>query len=320
MKTKTIGKGLKVSAIGLGCMGLSHGFGPPLEKAASIKLLRQAFDIGYTFFDTAEIYGPFDNEELVGEAFTGFRDQVVIATKFGITHMDDSTGKMVLDASPNAIRRAIDGSLRRLKTDCIDLYYQHRQDPQTKIEIVADTMQKLIQIGKIKSWGLSAADADTIRRAHAVCPVTAVESEYSMMYRKIEADVLPVCEDLGIAVIPYSPLAKGFLSGTLSKNTKFVEGDLRKIMARFRPEVMDANQALMRFVEKLAAERNVTPAQISLAWVMARNEQIIPIPGTRNADRLRENAGADNIALSKEEYHRLNKLLYSIDFMEVNYT
>lgn len=319
MKTRIIGKDLTVSAVGLGCMGLSHGFGPPTDKAASLALLREAFDIGYTFYDTAEIYGPFENEALVGEAFSGIRDKVVIATKFGITHMDDKTGAMLLDSSPNAIRRAVDGSLHRIKTDYIDLYFQHRQDPNTPVEVVAETMQRLIEIGKIRNWGLSAADADTIRRAHAVCPVAAVESEYSMMYRKMEAEVLPACEALGIAVVPYSPLAKGFLSGTVNENTVFAQGDLRRRMARFRPEVMDANQELLCFVQMLAAERNVAPAQISLAWVMARNEHVVPIPGTRNAERLRENAGADAIDLSKEAYDRLNKMLYSIDFMEVNF-
>jgi aryl-alcohol dehydrogenase-like predicted oxidoreductase len=319
MKKRVIGKDLKVSAVGLGCMGLSHGFGPATDANEAINLLREAVDIGYTFFDTAEIYGPFENEEIVGKAFEGIRDKVVIATKFGITDMNDKTGQMKLDGSPTAIKRAVDSSLKRLKTDWIDLYYQHRQDPETPVESVAETMKDLIGLGKIKHWGLSATDVDTIRRAHKICPVTAVESEYSMMFRKIEADVLPVCEELGIAVVPYSPLAKGFLSGTINKSTTYPEGDLRNIMVRFKPEVMDANQELLDFVERIAKERDVTPAQISLAWVMARNPNIVPIPGTRNIERLKENAGAADINLSKDEYTAINGLLYKIEFMEVNF-
>jgi aryl-alcohol dehydrogenase-like predicted oxidoreductase len=319
MQKRIIGKTLEVSAIGLGCMGLSHGFGPATDKTEAIKLLREAFEIGYTFYDTAEIYGPFVNEEIVGEAFEGLREKVIIATKFGITDMNDKTGEMKLDGSPVAIKRAVDSSLKRLKTDWIDLYYQHRQDPNTPVEIVAETMNELITLGKIRHWGLSATDADTIRRAHTICPVSAVESEYSMMYRKIESDVLPVCEELGIAIVPYSPLAKGFLSGTIDKNTTYPKGDLRNIMARFKPEVIDANQELLLFIKKIARERQVTPAQISLTWVMARNPHIVPIPGTRNIDRLKENAGAADVELTKEEYERINALLYKIEFMEVSY-
>jgi aryl-alcohol dehydrogenase-like predicted oxidoreductase len=275
--------------------------------------------MGYTFFDTAEIYGPFDNEEILGRALAGREGRVAVATKFGITHMNDNTGEMVLDSSPNAIRRAIDGSLFRLGTECVDLYYQHRQDPATPVEVVAQTMAELIRAGKIRYWGLSAVDGETIRRAHAVCPVAAVESEYSMMYRKLEKDVLPVCEELGIGVVPYSPLAKGFLSGTLTRSTVYPKGDLRNIMARFTPEAMEANQALLRFVEEAAASRGMTPAQISLAWVMARNPRVVPIPGTRRPDRLAENAGAADVILSQEEYGRINELLSAIEYMEVNF-
>jgi len=319
MKKRIIGKKMEVSAVGLGCMGLSHGFGPETNKTEAIKLLREALEIGYTFFDSAEIYGPFVNEELVGEAFKAVRDKVVIATKFGITDMNNNTGEMKLDASPIAIKRAVDGSLKRLKTDYIDLYYQHRQDPATPIESVAETMNELIKLGKIRHWGLSATDGDTIRRAHAVCPVSAVESEYSMMYRKVEKDELPVCEELGIAFIPYSPLAKGFLSGEIDKNTKYPKGDLRNFMARYKPEAIEANQELLRFVQKIAKERNATPAQISLAWVMARNPNVVPIPGTRNINRLKENAKAAEVELSQEEYNSINDLLYKIEFMEVNF-
>lgn len=319
MITRNIGN-LTVSAIGFGCMGISHGFGPATDRAEAIKLIKAAYELGYTFYDTAEIYGPYLNEEIIGEAFRGTRDKVVIATKFGITHMNDNTGEMELDSRTATIKRAVDSSLYRLKTDYIDLYYQHRQDPHTPVEEVAETMSSLIKAGKIKGWGLSATDADTIKRAHAVCPITAVESEYSMMYRKIEAEVLPICEKLGIGIVPYSPLAKGFLSGKVDKSTQFAKGDLRNYMARFKPDIMDANQKLLSFVEKIAAERNITPAQISLAWVMARNPNVVPIPGTRNRDRLKENAGAAGVGLSKDEYKKINELLYKIDFMEVNFS
>lgn len=319
MKNRELARGLVVSAVGLGCMGLSHGYGPPTNRQEAIRLVQQAADMGYTFFDTAEIYGPFSNEEIVGQALAAYKDKVVVATKFGITHMNDNTGEMVLDSSPSAIRRAIDGSLFRLGMECIDLYYQHRQDPNTPVEVVAQTMEELIKAGKIRHWGLSAVDGETIRRAHAVCPVSAVESEYSMMYRKLEKDVLPVCEELGIGVVPYSPLAKGFLSGRIDRNTVYPKGDLRNIMARFQPEAMEANQALLQFVEETAASKQMTPAQISLAWVMARNPRIVPIPGTRRPDRLAENAGAADVLLSKEEYERINELLSAIEYMEVNF-
>lgn len=319
MTKKTLGNGLAVSAVGMGCMGISHGFGLASDKDEAVRLIRKAVEIGYTFFDTAEIYGPFVNEEIVGEALKDDQDRVVIATKFGITHMDDNTGEMVLDSSPNAIRRAVDGSLKRLQTDCIDLYYQHRQDPGTPVEEVAQTMRELMQKGKIKHWGLSACDADTIRRAHAICPVTAVESEYSMMYRKAETEVLPVCEELGIGFVPYSPLAKDFLSGKITKETKYPKGDLRNIMARYKPEIMDANQALLQYVKQIAAERQVTPAQIALAWVMARNPHVVPIPGARSLDRLKENAGASEVKLTEKEYESINQILYTIEFEEVNF-
>ncbi|MCL2559909.1 MAG: aldo/keto reductase [Turicibacter sp.] len=319
MRKINIGKGLEVSVVGLGCMGLSHAFGPETEKEVGIKLLQEAVAIGYNFFDTAEIYGAH-NEELVGEALEPYQDRVVIATKFGIKGMCNKTGKMDLDSSEAGIRESLEGSLKRLRVETIDLYYQHRQDPNTPVENVARTMQKLIDEGKIKAWGLSACDADTIRRAHAICPVTAVENEYSMAYRTMEKDgVLEVCEELDIAVVPYSPLAKGFLTNTIEKGATFAEGDLRGIMKRFSDEAMEANQELLQFVVGLAEEKGATPAQISLVWVMARNEKCIPIPGTRNVERLRENAGAAEIMLSKDEYTRINELLAKIDFMEVNF-
>lgn len=318
MRKIKIGQGLEVSVVGLGCMGLTHAFGPETDKEVGVKLLRDAVKMGYNFFDTAEIYGAL-NEEIVGEALAPYQDQVVIATKFGIKSMDWEKG-MNLDSSEAGIRESLEGSLKRLRVDCIDLYYQHRQDPNTPVEEVAKTMQKLMDEGKIKAWGLSACDADTIRRAHAICPVTAVESEYSMAYRVLERDgVLETCEELDIAVVPYSPLAKGFLTNTIKKGATFVEGDSRSMMKRFTDEAMDANEALLQFVVKLAEEKGATPAQISLAWVIARNEKCIPIPGTRNVERLRENAKAAEIILSKEEYAKINDLLNKIDFMEVNY-
>jgi len=319
MEKKVLGNGLTVSAVGMGCMGLSHGCGPATDREEAIRLIRAAVDIGYTFFDTAECYGPYENEEIVGEALEGLKGKVVIATKFGIAHLDEDTGAMVLDSSPEAIRKALNGSLKRLGVDCIDLYYQHRQDPKTPVEVVAQTMGELIREGKIRHWGLSAVDADTIRRAHAVCPVTAVESEYSMMYRKLEKEVLPACEELEIGLVPYTPLGKGFLTGKYTKDSKYPKGDLRNIMTRYKPEVMDANRTLLDFIEKAAAERGATPAQIALAWVMARNPHVVPIPGTRNTERLKENAGAAEIKLSEEEYADFNGLLSQIDFMEVGF-
>lgn len=319
MDKRTLGKDLVVSAVGMGCMGLSHGYGPATEKEEAVQLIKNAVEMGYTFFDTAECYGPYVNEEIVGEALRGRREDVVIATKFGITHLDENTGDMVLDSSDKAIRKALEGSLRRLKVDCIDLYYQHRQDPATPVEAVAETMQRLIEEGKIRHWGLSAVEESTIRRAHAVCPVTAVESEYSMMYRKLEKDVLPACEELGIGLVPYTPLGKGFLTGKYTKDSTYPKGDLRNIMARYKPEVMEANQALLNFIEKIADERGATPAQIALAWVMARNPHVVPIPGTRKPSRLEENAKAAKVLLSEEEYKNLNKLLADIEVVEVNF-
>lgn len=317
MKTRVIGKDLEVSSLGYGCMGLSHGYGPATNKEEAINTVRAAFESGYTMFDTAEIYGPFINEEIVGEALKPYRNQVAIATKFGIASMNDKTGEMVLDSSPETVRKSVEASLSRLKIDTIDLYYQHRQDPNTPIEVVAQTMKELIEEGKIKNWGLSVVDEDTIRRAHKVCPIAAVESEYSIMYRHIEKDVLPVLEELDIALVAYSPLGKGFLTGKYSKETTYPAGDLRNIMARYKPEVMEANQALLRFMQNIATEKQVTLSQVALAWLLARNPNVVPIPGSRNIERIKENAGADKIVLSLDEYAQINKLLNEIDVVQV---
>jgi len=326
MRKVKIADNLEVSAVGLGCMGLHHAFGPITENSKAIEFIKQAYQVGYTFFDTAECYVGDDefgnliyNESILGAALKDIRKEVVIATKFGVKWENGATGAMLLDSSPKTIRKSVEGSLERLQTNYIDLYYQHRQDPNTPVEEVASVMKELIEEGKIKHWGLSACDVDTIRRAHAICPVTAVESEYSMQYRKNESDVIPVCEELGIAFIPYSPLAKGFLTATIEKGATFPEGDTRNHMRRFEDSAMDANHQLLEFVVKIAKEKNCTPAQISLAWVMARNPKTVPIPGTRKVERLLENAGAADIVLSQEEYHNINELLKQIDYMEVNY-
>lgn len=326
MRKVKLAEDLIVSAVGLGCMGLHHAFRPVTDTAEAIKFIKEAYNIGYTFFDTAECYVGDDeqgnliyNEAIIGEALKDVREDVVIATKFGVKWANGATGEMLLDSSPETIRQSVEGSLARLQTEYIDLYYQHRQDPNTPVEEVAMVMKELIAEGKIKHWGLSACDADTIKRAHTICPVTAVESEYSMQYRKNEIDVIPLCEELGIAFIPYSPLAKGFLTGTIDKGETFPEGDTRNFMKRFEDDAMEANKELLDFVMKIAKEQNCTPAQISLAWVMARNNKTAAIPGTRKVERLIENAGASDIILSKEEYDNITKLLKQIDFMEVNY-
>jgi aryl-alcohol dehydrogenase-like predicted oxidoreductase len=268
MQKRKLGKsGLEVSALGLGCMGMSHGYGPAADKKEMIALIQAAHKLGVTFFDTAEVYGPFINEELVGEALVPFRNEVVIATKFGIKMVD---GKQVLNSKPEAIRQAVEGSLKRLKTDYIDLYYQHRVDTEVAIEEVAGTVGDLIREGKIKHWGLSEAGVQTIRRAHAVLPVTAVQSEYSMMWRQPEEELLPTLEELGIGFVPFSPLGKGFLTGRFDKNTTFAKDDFRSIVPRFKPENLDANQVLVNLIHDVAASKKATPAQIALAWVLAQ--------------------------------------------------
>ncbi|MFE5838816.1 aldo/keto reductase [Arthrobacter sp. NPDC056493] len=307
MHTRTLGQGLTVSAIGLGCMGMSQSYGPnPGSRGDMIAVIRSAFDLGVTFFDTAEVYGPYVNEELVGEALEPIRGQVQIATKFGWRIED---GKSVgLDSRPEQIRRVADASLKRLRTDVIDLFYQHRVDPDVPIEDVAGTVGELIAEGKVRHFGLSEASAQTIRRAHAVQPVTALQSEYSLWTRDPEAEVLPTLAELGIGFVPFSPLGKGFLTGTVSTATSFAEGDVRATIPRFTEENRTANAALVEHVAALAGSKGTTPAQIALAWLLAQQPWIAPIPGTRSTGRIEENAGATAVSLSADEVADLDAL------------
>jgi aryl-alcohol dehydrogenase-like predicted oxidoreductase len=305
MHTRTLGQGLRVSAVGLGAMGMSQSYGPnPGDRQAMIAVLRDAVELGITFFDTAESYGPYVNEELVGEALEPVRDQVVIATKFGWRIED---GKSVgLDSRPEQIRRVADASLRRLRSDVIDLFYQHRVDPEVPAEDVAGTVGELITAGKVRHFGLSEASAATIRRAHVVCPVTAVQSEYSLWTRDPEPEVLPACAELGIGFVPFSPLGKGFLTGTVNTATEFTPGDIRATIPRFTEANRATNQALVEHVAALARARGATPGQIALAWLLAQYRQIVPIPGTRRRERVEENAAATQVALSADEVADLN--------------
>lgn len=300
---RQLGKsGLEVSAIGLGCMGMSFGYGPPMDKSEAIALIRAAVERGVTFFDTAEVYGPYANEELVGEALAPFRGQVVIATKFGFKL--DPTGQRTwigLDSRPEHIRQVADGCLRRLRVEAIDLFYQHRVDPEVPIEDVAGTVSDLIRQGKVRHFGLSEAGVQTIRRAHAVQPVTAVQSEYSLWWRRPEAEVLPVLEELGIGFVAYSPLGKGFLTGSIDEHTTFDKSDFRNIVPRFTAEARKANQALVDLLRAVAARKQATPAQVALAWLLARKPWIVPIPGTRKLERLEENLGAAALELTPED-------------------
>jgi aryl-alcohol dehydrogenase-like predicted oxidoreductase len=307
MQKRRLGKSnLQVSAIGLGCMGLSFGLGPAVEKQKGISLIRAAVERGVTFFDTAEVYGPFTNEELVGEALAPFREQVVIATKFGFK-IDPTTGKQAgLDSRPEHIREVAEASLKRLKTDVIDLFYQHRVDPDVPIEDVAGAVKGLIEQGKVKHFGLSEAGVKTIRRAHAVQPVTAVQSEYSLWWREPEAEVIPTLEELGIGFVPFSPLGKGFLTGKISEDTKFDKNDFRNIVPRFTPENRKANSAMVDLVSKVAKAKKATPAQIALAWLLAQKPWIVPIPGTTKLERLEENIGAVNAELLSEDLRELD--------------
>ncbi|SFE64286.1 Predicted oxidoreductase [Bacillus sp. OV194] len=310
MQKRTLGNsGLEVSSIGLGCMGMSHGYGPASDKKEMISLIHAAIDRGVTFFDTAEVYGPYVNEELVGEALAPFKGQVVIATKFGI-QMENS--KQVLDSKPERIKESIEGSLKRLKVDTIDLYYQHRVDPCVPIEEVAGVIQELIKEGKIKHWGLSEAGGETIRRAHLVHPLTAIQSEYSMMWRSPEEKLLPTLEELGIGFVPFSPLGKGFLTGKINKDATFDRSDFRSIVPRFKAENIEANQVLVELIKKIAEGKDATPAQIALAWVLAQKPWIVPIPGTRKLERLEENLGAAEVELTSGELHDLNGALSKI--------
>ena len=307
MHTRTLGQGLEVSAVGLGCMGMSQSYGPnPGTRDEMIAVLRSALDLGVTFFDTAEVYGPYVNEELVGEALEPIRDQVVIATKFGWRIED---GKSVgLDSRPEQIRRVAEQSLRRRRSDVIDLFYQHRVDPDVPIEDVAGTVAELIAEGKVRHFGLSEASASTIRRAHAVQPVTALQSEYSLWTRDPEAEVLPTLGELGIGFVPFSPLGKGFLTGTVDRSTSFAEGDIRGTIPRFSEENRAANQALVGHVASLAEAKDASPGQIALAWLLAREPWIVPIPGTRRTSRIAENVGATAVALSADEMADLDRV------------
>jgi len=307
MHKRKLGKShLEVSAIGLGCMGLSFGLGPAVEKQQGISLIRAAVERGITFFDTAEVYGPFTNEELVGEALAPFRKQVVIATKFGFK-IDPITGKQAgLDSRPEHIKEVAEASLKRLKTDVIDLFYQHRVDPNVPIEDVAGAVKDLIRQGKVKHFGLSEAGVQTIRRANAVLPVTALQSEYSLWWREPEAEVIPTLAELGIGFVPFSPLGKGFLTGKISEDTKFDKSDFRNIVPRFTPENRKANQALVDLLTKVAERKKATPAQIALAWLLAQKPWIVPIPGTTKLQRLEENIGAVNIELSPDDLRELD--------------
>ncbi|MER8156442.1 aldo/keto reductase [Streptomyces sp. NPDC094472] len=299
MQKRKLGQQLEVSALGLGCMGMSFFYGAPPNPAEMTKLLRAAVDRGVTFFDTAEVYGPFINEELVGQALAPVRDQVVIATKFGIKHGEHGpTPISGVDSRPEQIRRVTEASLTRLKTECIDLLYQHRVDPDVPIEDVAGTVKELISEGKVKHFGLSEAGATTISRAHAVQPVAALQSEYSLWMREHEADIIPTLEKLGIGLVPYSPLGKGYLTGKIDSSTSLADGDLRRSLPRFTPEARQANQALVELLQQIADDKGATPAQIALAWVLAQKPWFVPIPGTTKLHRLEENLGALDVELT----------------------
>jgi aryl-alcohol dehydrogenase-like predicted oxidoreductase len=310
MQKRKLGKsGLEVSALGLGCMGMSFGYGPAADKQEMISLLRTAVERGITFFDTAEVYGPFTNEELVGEALSSFRDQVAIATKFGFDTTVDPRGMKggtpVLNSRPEHVREVAEASLKRLRIEAIDLFYQHRVDPNVPIEDVAGAVQDLIREGKVKHFGLSEAGAQTIRRAHAVQPVTALQSEYSLWTRTPEKEVLPTLAELGIGFVPYSPLGKGFLTGKIDENTTFDRADFRNIVPRFTPEARKANQALVDLLAEIGTRKNATPAQIALAWLLAQKPWIVPIPGTRKRERLDENIGAVAVELTSEDLQEI---------------
>ena len=319
MKKRTLGNsGLEVSAIGLGCMGLSFGYGPAVDKEQGIALIRAAVERGVTFFDTAEVYGPFTNEELVGEALEPFRDQVVIATKFGFG-IGPNGEQRGLNSRPAHVREVADASLKRLKTDRIDLFYQHRVDPDVPIEDVAGAVKDLIQQGKVRHFGLSEAGVRTIRRAHAVQPVAALQSEYSLWWREPEQEVLPVLEELKIGFVPFSPLGKGFLTGAISASTTFDRTDFRNVVPRFTPEAREANQALVDRLGEIAARKRVTPAQVALAWLLAQKPWIVPIPGTTKPHRLEENVGAVAVELSQGELREIDSTLAEVTVQGARY-
>ncbi|MDQ0473190.1 aldo/keto reductase [Labrys wisconsinensis] len=320
MQKRKLGQGgLVVSAIGLGCMGMSFGYGPAVDKQAGIALIRAAVERGVTFFDTAEVYGPFANEELVGEALAPVRQQVVIATKFGF-RFDPQTNKQAgLDSRPEHIKAVAEASLKRLRTDVIDLFYQHRVDPDVPIEDVAGAVKDLIQDGKVRHFGLSEAGAQTIRRAHAVQPVVALQSEYSLWWREPEQEILPTLEELGIGFVPFSPLGKGFLTGAISETTTFDSSDFRNIVPRFSPEARKANQALVDLLGQIAAKKQVTPAQIALAWLLAQKPWIVPIPGTTKLHRLEENVGAAAVELTPEDLGEIEGALAQVAVQGARY-
>jgi len=321
MKKRKLGKGnLEVSALGLGCMGMSWSYGPPKDRQAMVSLLRAAVERGVTFFDTAEVYGPLTNEELVGEALVPFHGQVVIATKFGWAPAPgDRERWTALNSRPEHIKQAVEGSLKRLRVDAIDLYYQHRVDPNVPIEEVAGAVKDLIKQGKVKHFGLSEASAQTIRRAHVIQPVTALQSEYSLWFRRPEEEILPTLEELGIGFVPYSPLGKGFLTGKITAETKFDSTDFRSTIPRFRPENMDANQAMVVLLNRFAQEKKATPSQIALAWLLAKKPWVVPIPGTTKLNRLEENIGAAEIELTADELRQIERAASSIDVQGARY-
>ena len=320
MKKRKLGKSnLEVSEIGLGCMGMSFGYGPAGDKQQMISVIRAAVDRGVTFFDTAEVYGPFTNEELVGEALAPYRAKVVIATKFGFK-LDPSTGKQAgLDSRPAHIKEVAEASLKRLKTDVIDLFYQHRVDPNVPIEDVAGAIKDLIQQGKVKHFGLSEAGVQTIRRAHAVQPVTALQSEYSLWWREPEAEIMPTLEELGIGFVPFSPLGKGFLTGKISHDTKFDQNDFRNIVPRFTPENRKANQVLVDRIQSIAVRKKATPAQIALAWLLAQKPWIVPIPGTTKLHRLEENIGAVEVELTPADLREIETAASQVEVQGARY-
>jgi aryl-alcohol dehydrogenase-like predicted oxidoreductase len=320
VQQRTLGKSnLRVSAIGLGCMGMSYGYGPAVDKQDGISLIRSAIERGVTFFDTAEVYGPFANEELVGEALYPYRGKVVIATKFGFK-IDPATGKQAgLDSRPEHIKEVADASLKRLRIDSIDLFYQHRVDPDVPIEDVAGAVKDLIQKGKVKHFGLSEAGVQTIRRAHAVQPVTALQSEYSIFWREPEKETMPVLEELGIGFVPFSPLGKGFLTGKIDENTKFDTSDFRNVVPRFTPEARKANAALVDLLRNIAERKKVPLAQIALAWLLAQRPWIVPIPGTTKLERLEENIGAASVELSLADLSEINEAASKITIQGARY-
>jgi aryl-alcohol dehydrogenase-like predicted oxidoreductase len=320
MKKRKLGKsGLEVSAIGLGCMGMSFGYGPPKNKHEMIALLRTAVERGVAFFDTAEVYGPFTNEELVGEGLAPFRQQVVIATKFGFKLDPDSGRSIGVDSRPEHIKEVAEASLKRLKTNVIDLFYQHRVDPEVAIEDVAGAVKELIHEGKVKHFGLSEPGVETIRRAHAVQPVTAIQNEYSLWWRKPEHEVLPLLEELGIGFVPYSPLGRGFLTGKMNENTTFDSTDFRNTLPRFTPDARKANRALVDLLGDIAKRKNATPAQIALAWLLAQKPWIVPIPGTTKLKRLEENVGAVEVELTQDDLDEIETATSKIDVQGARY-